>query len=60
MPVNFGNELLSERYEYLLTVKRKKSPNPLIQTLTLRNNDGKFSDDYKMLTKDFHPPEYFY
>lgn len=44
----------------LLTVKRKKSPNPLIQTLTLRNNDGKFSDDYKMLTKDFHPPEYFY
>lgn len=32
---------------------------PVIGQIILRNSKGKFSEEYKQLTKDFHPEEYF-
>lgn len=43
----------------VLHFSKKISAAQVHQEITLREKDGKFSEEYKTLTRDFHPEEYF-
>ena len=43
----------------VLHFSRKTGVGQVFKKITLREKNGKFSEEYKALTRDFHPEEYF-
>lgn len=43
----------------VMLFSKENDGNPICQEIMLRSGSGKFSDEYKLLTQDFHPDEYF-
>lgn len=43
----------------ILTYSKIKTDSPVNSSLTVRDETGQYSQDYKNLTSPFHPPQYF-